>query len=170
MKTVTGLLPFAVVLAGIGGAIWWLLARDTTIGRWVLGGFLLAHGLIHVLFFVPAPATATPAAGGGAEWPFDMTRSWLVTSGGLDLGPVRLLGAALVVVVAVGFLLAALATVGVVVPSGWWQVLVVGSAAASVVLLALFFNPQLVLGVAIDAVLVWVVLASVWAPTVAASS
>lgn len=169
MKTVTGLLPFAVVLAGIGGAIWWLLARDMTIGRWVLGGFLLAHGLIHVLFFVPAPAT-TAGTAGGAEWPFDMTRSWLVTSAGLDLGPVRLLGAALVVVVAVGFLLAVLATVGVVVPSGWWQVLVVGSAAASVVLLALFFNPQLVLGVAIDAVLVWVVLASVWAPTVAASS
>jgi hypothetical protein len=169
LKTVTGLLPFAVVLAGIGGAIWWLLARDMTIGRWVLGGFLLAHGLIHVLFFVPAPAT-TAGTAGRAEWPFDMTRSWLVTSGGLDLGPVRLLGAALVVVVAVGFLLAALATVGVVVPSGWWQVLVVGSAAASVVLLALFFNPQLVLGVAIDAVLVWVVLASVWAPTVAASS
>jgi hypothetical protein len=81
---------------------------------------------------------------------------------------VRLVGAALVVVVAVGFLLAGLATVGVVVPSGWWPFLVAGSAATSVLLLALFFSPTLILGIAIDAVLAWVVLASAWSP--AASS
>jgi hypothetical protein len=165
LKTVTGLLPFAVVLAGIGWAVSWLLARDVTIGRWVLGGFLVAHGLIHSMFVLPAPATA---AADGTAWPFDMSQSWLVTGAGLDPGPVRLVGAALVVVVAVGFLLAGLATVGVVVPSGWWPFLVAGSAATSVLLLALFFSPTLILGVAIDAVLAWVVLALVWSP--AASS
>ena len=168
MKTVTGLLPLAVVLAGIGGAIWWLLSRDMAIGRWVLGGFLLAHGLIHLMFVAPAPASA--GTDGGAAWPFDMARSWLVTGANLDLGPVRLIGAALVVVVAVGFVLAGLATVGVVVPSGWWQPLALVSAAASIALLAMFFNPKLVLGLAIDAVLVWVVVTSVWVPVAAASS
>lgn len=168
MKTVTSLLPLAVALAGIGGAIWWLLSRDMAIGRWVLGGFLLAHGLIHVMFVTPAPASAGTA--GGDAWPFDMARSWLVTDANLDLGPVRLLGAALVVVVAGSFLLAGLATVGVVVPSGWWQPLVLVSAAASVALLAMFFNPQLVLGLAIDAVLVWAVVTSVWVPVTAATS
>jgi hypothetical protein len=45
-----------------------------------------------------------------------------------------------------------------------WRAAVVASAAASIVLLALFFNPQLILGLAIDAVLLWVVLAPVWWP------
>lgn len=169
LKTIAGLVPFAIVLSGIGVGIWWLLSREMALGRWVLGGFLVAHGLIHFLFVVPQPATA---AGGsdGPEWPFDMARSWLVTGAGLDLNVVRVIGVALIGVVAIGFVLAGLATVGIVVPSGWWQVLVVASAAASIVLLALFFDPQLVLGLAIDVVLLWVVLASVWAPTAAVSS
>jgi len=168
VKTVTSLVPLAVALAGVGGAIWWLLSRDMAIGRWVLGGFLLAHGLIHVMFVTPAPASA--GTDGGAAWPFDMARSWLVTAANLDLGPVRLLGAALVVVVAGSFVLAGLATVGVVVPSGWWPPLVLVSATASVGLLAVFFNPQLVLGLAIDAALVWVVVTSVWVPVAAATT
>ena len=165
LKSLAGLVPFAVVLAGIGVAIWWLLSREMALGRWVLGGFLLAHGLIHTLFVVPAPATTA----GGAEWPFDLTQSWLVTSVGLDVNLVRVIGIALIGVVVVGLLLAALGTVGILVPSGWWPALVVGSAAASAVLLVLFLNPQLVLGLAIDAVLLWVVLDSVWSPTAAAS-
>lgn len=163
LKTIAGLAPLAIVLSGVGIAIWWLLARDLAIGRWVLGGFLVAHGLIHFLFVVPAPATTA----GGAEWPFDMTQSWLVTGAGLDMGPVRVIGAALIGIVAIGFLLAGLATVGIVIPSGWWRVLVVGSAAASIVLLALFFSPQLVLGLGIDAVLLLIAVAAVWAPTAA---
>lgn len=165
LKSLAGLVPFAVVLAGIGVAIWWLLSREMALGRWVLGGFLLAHGLIHALFIAPAPATTA----GGAEWPFDLTQSWLVTSVGLDVNLVRVIGIALIGVVVVGFLLAALGTVGILVPSGWWPALVVGSAAASALLLVLFLNPQLVLGLAIDAVLLWVVLDAVWAPTAAAS-
>jgi hypothetical protein len=160
-----GLVPFAVVLAGIGVAIWWLLSREMALGRWVFGGFVVAHGLIHMLFVVPAPATTA----GGAEWPFDMARSWLVTGPGLDVNLVRVMGVALIGIVVVGFVLAGLATVGIIVPSGWWRVLVIGSAAASIVLLALFFNPQLILGLAIDALLLWVVLDAVWTPTAAAS-
>jgi hypothetical protein len=165
LKTMAGLVPFAVVLAGIGVAIWWLLSREMALGRWVFGGFVVAHGLIHMLFVVPAPATTA----GGAEWPFDLTQSWLVTSVGLDVGPVRVIGVALIGLVVVGFLLAGLATVGILVPSGWWPALVVASAAASAVLLVLFFNPQLVLGMAIDALLLWVVLDAVWTPTATVS-
>jgi hypothetical protein len=54
-------------------------------------------------------------------------------------------------------------------PSSAWPALVVISATASAVMLALFFNPQLVLGLAIDAVLLWVALATVWSPSAAAS-
>jgi len=168
VKTILGLVPLAVVLAGVGIAIWWMLAREMTLGKWVLGAFLLGHGLVHAMFVMPRPAT-TDAAAGAAEWPFDMTRSWLVTGPGLDVNLVRLVGVALIGVVVVGFLLAALSTVGILVPVGLWPALVVASAAASAVLLATFFSPQLVLGLAIDAILVWVALASVWTPAAAVS-
>jgi hypothetical protein len=88
---------------------------------------------------------------------------------GLDVNLVRMIGVAFIGVVVVGFMLAALATVGVVVPSGAWPALVSFSAVASAVMLVLFFTPQLLLGLAIDAVLVWVALAAVWTPSGAAT-
>lgn len=163
VKTIVGLLPLAVVLGGIGLGISWLLSRHMALGTWILAGFLVAHGLVHVMFVTPSPATAP----GATEWPFDMTRSWLVTGVGLDLNLVRMVGIALVGVVVLGFVLAGLSTAAILVPSSWWQALVVVSAAASVFLLALFFSPQLVLGVAIDAVLLWVALGSIWTPAAA---
>jgi hypothetical protein len=159
VRTMAGTLPWAVVAAAVAGAIWWLLARDVTAGRWVLAALLLGHGLVHLLFFVPAAA-----ADGGTEWPFDMERSWLVTDAGLDVTLVRMLGTALIVVVAGGFALAALSTVGVIVPADWWRPLVAVSAGTSAAVLLLFFQPQLVLGLGIDAVLLWVAITGVWAP------
>ncbi|MGD0123686.1 MAG: hypothetical protein ABSC46_14180 [Candidatus Limnocylindrales bacterium] len=159
-QSVASMLPFAIVLACLGAAIWFLLSREMALGVWLLAAFLVGHGLIHLLFFVPQPA----AAAGAPEWPFDMARSWAVTGAGLDVGTVRVIGAALIAVVAVCFVAAGLATVGVIVPPNWWRAAVVASAAASIVLLALFFNPQLVLGLAIDSALLMVVVAAVWAP------
>ena len=88
-----------------------------------------------------------------------MAKSWAVTGAGLDLSVVRAVGVALIVIVAGGFALAALSTVGLVVPAGWWQAAVGASAVTSVVVLVLFFNPQLVLGIGIDVVLLWAVAA-----------
>jgi hypothetical protein len=168
VKTIVGLLPFAVALAGLGAAIWWLLARELTAGRWLLAAVLVGHGLVHAMFLTPAPASAS--APGATEWPFDMAKSWLATGPGLDLNFVRVIGAVLVAAVIVGFALAGLSTVGLVVPPGSWRILVSASAILSVVLLALFFNPQLVLGFGIDAVLLGVVMAAAWTPAVAAAS
>ena len=53
--------------------------------RILFGLFLLAHGLIHASYVAPSPA----ATAGGPEWPFDMARSWLVTSLGMDPGVVE---------------------------------------------------------------------------------
>ena len=36
VKTMTGILPWAVVAVAIGVAIWWLLSRDMAAGRWLL--------------------------------------------------------------------------------------------------------------------------------------
>jgi hypothetical protein len=165
LKTIVGLVPLAVVLAALGAAIWWMLSRDMVLGRWILAAVMLGHGLVHAMFVMPQPT----AKAGGTEWPFDMAKSWLVTAAGLDVNLVRMIGVAFIGVVVVGFMLAALATVGVVVPSGAWPALVSFSAVASAVMLVLFFTPQLLLGLAIDAVLVWVALAAVWTPSAAAS-
>lgn len=126
--------------------------------RIVFGLFLLAHGLIHASYLTPAP----PAATGGPAWPFEMAKSWLVTGLGVDIGPVRAIGTALVAVVVIGFGLAALSWLGVVVPREWWPWLAVSSAVASAVLLAVFFHPWLVLGFVIDAALLWLVLGAGW--------
>jgi hypothetical protein len=166
LKTIAGLLALTVALAAVGIAIWWLLGREMALGRWLLGALLVAHGLIHLLFAVPRPATAA-ATSGAAKWPFDMTRSWLVAIRGLDVSALRLVGVALVGTVVISLLLAGFATVGILVPSAWWPVLVVASSVASAVLFALFFDPQLVLGLSIDIVLLWIVLATVWAPAIA---
>jgi hypothetical protein len=160
VKTMAGILPWAVVLVVIGGAVWWLLSREMAAGRWLLAALLIGHGVVHVLFAVPAPA----ATDGGAEWPFNMARSWTITGAGLDANMVRIIGVALITVVVVGFSLAALSTVGIIVPSGWWQPIVAVSAVTSAILLVLFFEPRLLLGLGIDAVLLWVVAARVWMP------
>ncbi len=160
VRTMAGILPWAVVLVVVGGAIWWLLSRDIAAGRWLLAALLIGHGVVHALFVVPVPAPTD----GGPDWPFDMARSWAITGAGLDANMVRIIGVALITVVVVGFSLAALSTVGIIVPSGWWQPIVAASAVTSAVLLVLFFEPLLVLGLGIDAVLLWVVAARVWIP------
>ncbi|HLO34957.1 MAG TPA: hypothetical protein VK194_02705 [Candidatus Deferrimicrobium sp.] len=160
MKTFGGVLPWAVVLAAIGAAIWWLLSREVAAGRWLLAAVLIGHGVVHVLFAVPAPA----ATAGSPDWPFDMARSWVVTGAGVDLNAIRVVGVALIAIVVAGFGLSALSTVGVVVPPGWWRATVVVSSVASAIMLILFFEPQLVLGLGIDAVLLGVVATGAWAP------
>ena len=163
LKTLIGLLPFAIGLAIFAALQSYLLGRDLAFGRWLLAAFLVAHGLIHVLFLLPQPAPSAATAG-DVEYPFDMARSWLVTGGMLDLGVVRLLGLVLIAVVVSGFVMAGLATVGALVPSSWWPGLMIGSAAASIVLLAVCISPSLALGFAIDAILIWLVVASAWVP------
>ena len=160
MKSMAGTVPYAVALAAAGGAIWWLLSQNMAAGTWLLAGLLVAHGLIHVLFAVPTPS----ATAGAPEWPFSMARTWPVTAAGLDENVVRSIGRALIVVVAAALTQAGLSTVGIVVPPTWWAALVVTGAVGSAVTLVLLFNPQLFLGLGIDAVLLWVVVAGAWQP------
>ena len=44
----------------------------------VVALFLIAHGLIHLLYASPAPTS------GQAEWPFRVDHSWLLTRLGLE--------------------------------------------------------------------------------------
>lgn len=166
MRTFAELAPLGLGLVAVGAITWFLLDRGLTIGPWLLAGLLFAHGWVHLLFVFPQPQ-ASAAAAGGLSWPFDMARSWLVTGAGFDVPLVRVVGIALMAVVFLGFVLAALSTVGLLVPATLWSGLLIGSAVASAVMLALFFSPLLLLGFAIDLVVLVMVSASIWRPVMA---
>lgn len=161
MKTATELAPLTIAIGLLGLATWYVLTRGWGIAPWLLAALLFAHGWVHVMFVFPQPE---PAVAGGPAWPFDMGASWLIGAG-IDGGLVRAVGTGLMAAVAIGFALAALSTVGVLVPSEWWAGIVVASSVGSLVLLSMFFSPTLLLGYAIDVALLWLVLGSVWSPT-----
>ena len=161
MRGIVGMLPWVIVLAIGGAAIWLLLGRQAGLGAWVLAAVIVGHGLVHALYLVPPPDA--PAGSHGPRWPFDLGRSWLVALAGARRG--RRLAVLLVVVIVAASILAAVATVGVL-PVGWWSALVVLTAVASLVLLVLAFEPQLILGIAIDAVLIVVAVSGAWTPPV----
>jgi hypothetical protein len=106
----------------------------------VLGGlFLVAHGLVHLAIWLPAPKE---------DAPFDPGHSWL-------LGDVRRRARALAV--AAGTLLA-LAGILMLAGAGAGGGLAVLGAAVSVALIGLTFHPWLLGAVAIDVVIAVVAL------------
>ena len=115
--------------------------------RLLIGGFLIAHGLIHASFGSPAPPP------GPVAWPFALSRSWALTPLGLGESPVRAIGALLWIVTAAAFAAAGLGYLGIPVLSEAWRALALLGAAASLLLLGLFWDPMLVLGVGIDLVI-----------------
>ena len=161
MRGIIGMLPWVTVVAIAGAAIWLLLGRQAVLGTWVLAAVLLGHGLVHALYLVPPPDP--PAGGNGPRWPFDLGRSWLVALAGARRG--RRLAALLVGVIVVASIAAALATVAVL-PVAWWSTFVVLAAVTSLVLLMLAFEPQLILGIGIDVVLIVVAVSGAWTPAV----
>jgi hypothetical protein len=125
--------------------------------RLALAAFLLAHGAIHLGYVSPRPPdTAGPA------WPFELGRSWLLGPLGLEPGLIRAIGMALTIVTVAAFVGAAIGALGLF-PGAWMAAVVVGTA-ASITLLVVFFHPWLLLGVAIDAALLWVAMAQGWSP------
>ena len=163
MRNLVGMLPWAVLLIAAGAGICWLLSKDIAAGKWLLAALIIGHGFIHVMFLVPAP----PVAASGPQWPFHIAQSWPVTAAGLNLGLVRVVGAALIAVAGASSVFAqstALSTAGIVVPAGWWPGSAGVGAVASAIVLIAFFDPQLILGLGIDATLLSVVVARAWAP------
>lgn len=133
------------------------------IAKLAIAAFLLAHAGIHAAFIAPRP----PATAGGPTWPFELGSSWLLGPLGLRTEAARTLGTALVATTFAGFAVAAMAAIGILPPGLWAPTVAVGSI-TSIALIALFFHPWLVLGVAIDLVLLWAVLVAEWAPDGAA--
>lgn len=163
MKTIAELLPLAIGVALVGALTVFLLDRNATLGRWLLAGLLFAHGWVHMMFVFPKPEPAN--ASSAVEWPFDFARSWLISGAGLDAALIRSLGIVLMVSVLLGFVFAAMSTVGILIPVGWWAGLLVASSAVSFVMLAVFASPAFLIGFAINIALIVFVFAAVWSPT-----
>ena len=85
MKTLIGLLPIAAALGVAAAAIWLMVERNIAAGAWLLAALLIGHGLVHGLYLLPQEQPP-------ADWPFDMSRSWLVTAAGPDAGTPPLRG------------------------------------------------------------------------------
>jgi hypothetical protein len=160
---VRSLAPVAVFVAAVGLLALWLLLDGNALGPWVLAFLLLAHGWVHVLYAFPNPP-AGAAKPDAPDYPFDFERSWLIGRASLDRRLVRRLGLGLLAIVLPLHVGAALATVALVVPIEWWAWLVTAAALSSLLYLALFWSPLLLLGMAVDVALLWLVLSGAWSP------
>jgi hypothetical protein len=129
----------------------------TVLLRLLLAALQIAHGAIHAGFISPRPSPAP----GAPPWPFDLDRSWAL--GTMEPPARRLLGLALVAVTIGGFALGAIGALGIG-PSVLFTAGVTVGSVGSLVLLLLWFHPWLIVGVAIDVVLLVVALVCEWTP------
>lgn len=113
--------------------------------RVVLGGLVIAHGLVHLLYFIPETDDKD-------DFPFSLRRSWMIPAGLRRPGALALAGGTVV-----GFLVAGLAVWGLPGLTSVWPVATVAGAAASLLMLLAFWNARLLAGIAIDVVLVMAV-------------
>ncbi len=114
------------------------------LARTALGLFLLAHGLVFLLYLVKEPDDP--------KWPFTFDQSWLVPE-----AQRRPVGIGLMILTVVLFGLLALAVWGVPGLAGIWPALGIAAAVASLALLVAFWQTQLILGILIAAAVIYVV-------------
>ena len=96
------------------------------IARLALAGFLLAHAAVHAGFISARP----PTTGSGPPWPFELSRSWLLTPLGFDAGASRFVGIALFAATLAGYVLAAVGAAGVLGGVTWLPGVIAGSASS----------------------------------------
>ena len=104
--------------------------------RFLLGWFVVAHGLLTILIWAPKPRTV--------EAPMDTSHSWLV-------GDARTLSLVLAVVAG---LFIAVAGVGFLTDQAWWSIAAVIGGGLSLALFGLFFTPWWAAAIAISMALV----------------
>lgn len=119
--------------------------------RWLIGLFLVVHGLIHAGVWV-SPKGAEPG-------PFDPGRSWLLGRLGLGADAARALSIALAIVATAAFVAAG---AGLLADRGWWEMGALVGAVAGLVLITLFFNLWLSLGWGLEVAVLAAILGGPW--------
>ena len=113
----------------------------TVLIRIAAGLFLIAHGLVHLLYVVHKEDDPS--------FPFTLRQSWLVPE-----AVRRPTGLVLLAATVAAFALLGLAVWGVPALSGAWPVIAIVAAALSLILLVAFWNSHLFVGIGIDVVLI----------------
>lgn len=112
--------------------------------RVILGAFLVAHGLVHLLYVTPGPKD-DPAH------PFVPGSRWIVRAVGIAPGTAKAVAGAMAVLSAVLFAVAGIAALA---DASMWQPTAVVASVCSLVLMLLFFHPWLLIGIAIDVAII----------------
>lgn len=133
---------------------------DATLMKVAVAGVLGAHGIGHVLGWLPALGLARFDGVSGS--------SWLLT-GTLGDGATRILAVGLFAVPTAGFVVAA---IGLLLGQAWWRPLAVASAGVSLAATALYPHAlttgSTVGSVAVNLVVLWGVLVADWGASPAA--
>ena len=123
---------------------------------------ILTALLILAAHFSATPFAPAPAGTAKFYWPFAAdSRPWLGFIGGLPASG-GLVTALLAGIAALGFLASLLALFGWLVPAQWFTPLIVAASVASILLYVLYFGVFSLLPLALDALLLWGVLAQGW--------
>jgi hypothetical protein len=108
--------------------------------RTVVGLFLIAHGLVHLLYLMPRPED-------DQSYPFVPETRWSARLVGLEPSTAKMFAAGLAVAVAVVLLSSGIALFA---DADIWKAAAATGALLSLGLLLLFFHPWLTIGIAID--------------------
>ena len=118
--------------------------------------------LVLAVHFSATPFAPGPAGTAKLYWPFAAdSKPWLGFIGGLPASG-GLVTALLAGIAALGFLASLLALFGWLVPAHWFTPLIVAAAIASILLYILYFGAFSLLPIALDAILLWGILAQGW--------
>lgn len=121
--------------------------------------FLILHGLVHaILAMVPNPEAP------GSDFATFFSRSWLLGNLGLPESAVRIIALILAAIATIGFVAAGLGLLGILVPFAWWRPLAMASAAVSLLFLVIYWNSYLIIGVAIDILILAALIFTNWTP------
>jgi hypothetical protein len=117
----------------------------------LLGMFFILHGLIHAGYLTPKPDDP--------NYPFTFEGGWFASLAGAST---EVIGYTLASVTVFSFALAGLAVLGVPGLDGVFKWAVVAGSVSSLALMLLFWHTWLILGIAIDLVLLYGVFYSKW--------
>ncbi len=110
----------------------------------IVGLFLIAHGLVHLLYVTPRPKD-------DPSYPFVPEARWIARAVGIAPATAKTVAGVMALLSAVLFAIAGIAALA---DASMWQPTAVVASVTSLVLMLLFFHPWLLIGVAIDVAII----------------
>ena len=126
------------------------------IAKLLLGGFFIAHGLIHICYGIPAP---------DENWPFSLNHSWLLSRFQISQGFLRVFGMILWITATAGFIGAGLGVFGIPLMVQWWRPIATVSSVVSFLLIGIFWHRWFIVGLLLDVVVFLALVWGQWPPT-----